>query len=339
MRAPSLNLEQQKAVSTISGPLLILAGAGAGKTKTITERIRHLVKTGITPSTILAITFTNKAAREMRERIAKDWQDEERPFISTFHSLGVYILREQAHHLGMKKYFSIFDRDDSKKAVKEALEVMGLDPKTHDPGRIMGVISREKGRGKGALEFDQDARGYFAQVVAQVWPEYEKVLRRDGALDFDDLLLKTRDLLSTNPEVRGYFNKLWTYIHIDEYQDTKQVQYEIAQMLVSAENNICVVGDIDQNIYSWRGANIKNILAFEEDYPDSEVITLEENYRSTKNILDAANAVIEKNKLRRKKNLFTQNSSGEKISFYYGLDEVSEAEFVAEKTAALIKSG
>src|SRR3990167_643294 len=346
----NLNPEQKKAVTSIEGPLLILAGAGAGKTKTITERIGHLVNTGIAPSSILAITFTNKAAKEMRERIEQRFRDDkalnrpvsmfERPFISTFHSLGVHILREQSREVGIKKYFVIFDRDDSKKAIKEALLILGLDPKTHDPARLIGIISKEKGQGNNARDYSANEEGgYFKNVVSQVWPEYEKILTRDNALDFDDLLLKTMNLLSSNTAVREYYQETWKHIHIDEYQDTNRVQYEISRLLVGKDKNICVVGDIDQNIYSWRGADIKNILDFEKDYPDAKVITLEENYRSTKNILEAANTVIEKNKIRRKKNLFTSNTSGDKIGLFQGLDEVSEAGFIALKTREIIKKG
>jgi len=345
----NLNPQQQKAVTSINGPLLVLAGAGAGKTKTIAERIRHLVQTGVNPQAILAITFTNKAAREMSERIEhglrsdlptyRDLGSYEKPFVSTFHSLGVYILREQSEKAGIKRHFTIFDRDDSKKAVKETLLDLNLDPKLHDPSRIMGIISKEKGGGHSAEDYIRSNKhGYFPNVVKQVWPKYEKILVRDSALDFDDLLLKTMTLLNNNREVREFYQKTWEYVHIDEYQDTNRVQYEISKMLVGEKRNICVVGDVDQNIYSWRGADIKNILDFEKDYPNAEIITLEENYRSTKTILEAANAVIEKNKIRLKKNLFTSNTSGEKISWFKGFDEISEAEFIALKTEALIKS-
>ena len=345
-----LNPEQERAVSYTKGPLLILAGAGAGKTKTITERIRHLVRSGVNPSKILAITFTNKAAREMRERVETALRNDpdinrpvsflERPFVSTFHSLGVHILREQCLKAGIKKYFTIFDRDDSKKAIKEALVTVGLDPKTHEPGKLMGIISKEKSRGVSHVEYNErENYGYIAGVVTQIWPEYEKILARDSALDFDDLLVKTRELLKNNHDVRHYYRNVWEYVHIDEYQDTNRIQYEISKLLVGENKNICVVGDIDQNIYSWRGADIKNILDFEKDYPDAEVVTLEENYRSTKTILEAANTVIDKNKIRRKKNLFTSNGDGEKIGLFLGLDEVSEAEFIADKARDLIKAG
>ena len=313
----NLNSEQKKAVTSTAGPVLVLAGAGAGKTKTITERIRHLIETGTAPSAILAVTFTNKAAKEMRERIGQGLSGSGRPFVSTFHSLGVYILREQSVQAGIKRHFTIFDRDDSKKAVKEALLTLGLDPKTHDPARLLGIISREKGKGTGVEDYGgMGEHGYFSNVVEQVWPCYEKILSRDNALDFDDLLVKTMHLLNDNQAVREFYQKTWEYIHIDEYQDTNRIQYEISKMLVGKNKNICVVGDIDQNIYSWRGADIKNILDFEKDYPDARVITLEENYRSTKTILEAANAVIEKNKIRLKQNPFTTKSEGEKIGWF-----------------------
>lgn len=329
------------------GPVMVLAGAGAGKTKTIAERIKHLVKGGVAPSSILAITFTNKAAKEMRERIEKELSGDtnlnrpisnsERPFVRTFHSLGVHILKEQAGRIGMRRHFGIFDRDDSKRAVKEALILLGLDPKTHEPGRVLSIISKEKGRGMKAEEYAAaGGHGYFSEVAGHVWLEYEKILKREGALDFDDLLLKTRDVL-LEKEIREHYRRTWQYIHIDEYQDTNHVQYEIAQLLTGERKNIFVVGDIDQSIYSWRGADIKNLLNFEADYPEAKVIVLEENYRSTKTILDAANIVIEKNKLRRKKNLFTQEGAGERIGIFQGYDEISEAEFIAKKAEELIK--
>ena len=354
MKQISLNPEQKRAVEATEGPVLILAGAGAGKTKTIAERIRHLVGKGVAPSEILAITFTNKAAKEMRERIEAGLQTDEnlnrpvsmseRPFVSTFHSLGVHILREHAGRVGVKKHFSIFDKDDSKKLVKEALVSLGLDPKTHEPGAILGVISKLKGRGISHREWGAEGRlpagrqGYFMDVVGQVWPIYEKALERENALDFDDLLLKTNNLLRDDGAVRDHYRRVWKYIHIDEYQDTNRVQYEISQALVGADKNICGVGDIDQNIYSWRGADIKNILAFEDDYPNSQTITLEKNYRSTKTILEAANAVIEKNKMRREKNLFTENPAGEKIGVVSTLDETTEALFIASRAKELIKN-
>ena len=350
MSLNGLNPKQKEAVETLEGPLLILAGAGAGKTKTIVERIRNIIKSGVSPSSILAITFTNKAAKEMRERVDRGLRDdrdinkpvsmEERPFISTFHSLGVHVLKENSQKIGLPRHFTIFDKDDSKRAVKEALVSIGLDPKTHEPDRIMSIISKEKGRDTSFEEYANHAEGgYFTSTVADVWGEYEKILKRDNALDFDDLLLKTVRLLRGNESVRSHYRKIWKYIHIDEYQDTNKVQYEIAKLLINKERNIAVVGDIDQNIYSWRGADIQNILKFEKDYPEAKIILLEENYRSTKTILEAANTIIEKNKIRMKKNLFTSNSDGEKIGILKAFDEISESEFISKKCLELIKAG
>lgn len=349
-RNKPLNERQKEAVETLNGPVLILAGAGAGKTHTLAERMRNLVKKGVSPSSILAITFTNKAAKEMRERVSQMLESDtginkpismlERPFVSTFHSLGVHILREQSDRLGISKNFVIFDKDDAKRAVKEALINSGLDPKTHEPEKILSIISKEKGRDITAEEYSAHAEGgYFTSMVSDVWQEYEKILARDKALDFDDLLLRTLRLLRGNDAVREYYRKVWQYIHIDEYQDTNKVQYEIAKLLVGEEKNICAVGDIDQNIYSWRGADIQNILKFERDYSETKVILLEENYRSTKNILKAANAVIEKNKIRIEKNLFTGNDEGERVGIVSTFDEVAEADFIATKAEECIKAG
>jgi DNA helicase-2/ATP-dependent DNA helicase PcrA len=345
-----LNAPQKEAVEATEGPLLILAGAGAGKTKTLTERIRHLIYKGVAPGHILAITFTNKAAREMRERVGKILESDkalnrpissfERPFVSTFHALCVFILKAEHQRVGIHKHFTIFDKADGKRAVKEALEKKGLDPKLHEPDRILSIISKEKGRDTTAEEYAMHAEGgYFTSVVAEIWTEYERILKRDSALDFDDLLLKAARLLRDNLEVRKKYQDLWQYVHIDEYQDTNKVQYEISKLLVGDKHNICVVGDIDQNIYSWRGADIQNILNFERDYPEARVIILEENYRSTRTILNAANIVIEKNKIRRKKNLYTSNADGEKIGIYSGFDEVAEANFIVSKAREFIKDG
>jgi DNA helicase-2/ATP-dependent DNA helicase PcrA len=345
----TLNREQQKAVEATDGPLLILAGAGAGKTKTITYRIRNLVEKGVNPSQILAITFTNKAAKEMRDRVdsllTKDNKINrpvsipERPFVSTFHALGVHILREQSSILGIPRHFTIYDRGDSKKAVKDALEELGYDPKQFDPGAVLTAISREKGDGITSEVYQSGSLDYYGEIVAEVWEKYEKTLNKEKALDFDDLLLKTSLLLNKNQQVREYYNSIWKYVHIDEYQDTNKVQYDIARALVASHRNICVVGDIDQNIYSWRGATIENILNFEKDYPDATVVILEENYRSTQTILTAANQVIEKNSRRRKKNLFTKNHEGEKISIIASYTETDEARAVADKVRELMGSG
>ena len=344
-----LNPAQREAVDTIQGPLLILAGAGAGKTQTITERIVAIAKTGVAPSKILAITFTNKSANEMRERIFAKLDEEkslnapismsERPFVSTFHSLGVHIIKENAGLLGLPRFFGIFDKSDSKQAVKRAIKELSLDPKQYEAGKILGSISREKGAGITFAQFEEKASDdFWSSLVLQVWRKYEQTLKEEKALDFDDLLLHSAELLERE-EVRARYHDVWEYVHIDEYQDTNGVQYRIAQRLAEKHKNICVVGDIDQNIYSWRGARLRNILDFEKDYPGAKVILLEENYRSTKTILHVANHIIAKNTFRKEKNLFTKNADGEMLALFEGFDEVSEAEFVATQSEKLIGSG
>lgn len=331
----SLNDKQKEAVLRTEGPVLILAGAGAGKTKTLTERILHLIDKGVAPHEILAITFTNKAAKEMRERVNRG-----SVFISTFHSLGVHIIKENAELLGLTRHFTIFDRADSKRAIKEALINAGFDPKQYDPAIVLSAISREKGNAVSVKEFERHVgNDYLKKVSFAVWKGYEDILKKEKALDFDDLLLKSLLLLKQYPEVKEKYQSIWKYIHIDEYQDTNKVQYEMATLLGEKSRNICVVGDIDQNIYSWRGADIKNILNFEKDYPEGHIILLEENYRSTNIILTAANEVIKKNVNRRDKNLFTRKEGGEQISIYNAYDETDEADFISRTSMELIEKG
>ncbi|MES3031443.1 MAG: UvrD-helicase domain-containing protein [Patescibacteria group bacterium] len=344
-----LNSKQREAVDTLEGPVLILAGAGAGKTKTITHRILNLIKGGVRPSQILAITFTNKAAKEMRERVYHLIESDptlnipisfsERPFVSTFHALGVHIIKENAPLIGLTRHFTIFDRGDSKRAVKEALEELSIDPKEFEPGTLLNAISREKGDAVTMQAYKERAKDFYSQLIARVWERYEATLFKERALDFDDLLLKTMVLLRKYPEVRKKYNFIWKYVHIDEYQDTNRVQYEIATMLSEETKNLCVVGDIDQNIYSWRGADIQNILNFEKEYPHAKIILLEENYRSTQTILTAANNVIKKNVVRREKNLFTKNGEGEKIELLISYTEQEEARMISEKIRELIEGG
>lgn len=351
----TLNFEQKEAVTHTNGPLLILAGAGAGKTKTVTHRILHLIKQGSDPSSILAITFTNKAAKEMRERIhaliAKDaglnlpLSHETRsngpsPFVSTFHALGVHIIKENARLFGLTRNFSIIDKSDSTRIVKEAVQEEGLDPKQFDPAKIMRAISREKGNMNSLDRFKSViGREFFSGLVARVWQRYEAALLKEQALDFDDLLLKTATLLSEHKDILEKYQNQWKYVHVDEYQDTNKVQYMITKMLAAKDRNLCVVGDIDQNIYSWRGADIKNILDFEKDYPDARTILLEQNYRSTQTILTSANEIIKKNKKRREKNLYTNNAVGDKIGLFEAYDETEEAHFIAEQAKALLDAG
>src|SRR3989304_1943195 len=332
----------------MKGPILIVAGAGAGKTKTITHRIVNLIKNGVSPERILAVTFTNKAAKEMRERViaeieknAQMTQEQDNiPFVSTFHSLGVYIIKENARILGLTKYFTILDESDSTSLVKEALKEIDIDPKMYDPKKIKNIISREKGKFIHLADYTEtNSNNTLGKIVAQVWNLYEKKKEKENSLDFDDLLLKATKLLKDNAEIRKIYQEKWEYIHIDEYQDTNEVQYLMSKLLSENNKNICVVGDADQNIYSWRGANLKNILSFEKDYPDAKIVLLEQNYRSTQNILEAANVVIKKNKYRPDKNLFTKNKTGEKISLYEALDENDEADFVATKILEVLDHG
>lgn len=342
-----LNPEQLKAALHTEGPLLILAGAGAGKTKTVTYRILHLIRSGVPASQILAITFTNKAAKEMRERVMHllnadkmvnfPVHSPEKPFVSTFHSLGVHILKEAGHHIGIGRNFAIYDRSDSKSVVKTALVELGHDPKQVDPAKILGIISREKGNCVSREEFEaRSGEDFMGSIAAEVWRKYDDALAKEKALDFDDLLYKAVYLLATQKAVREYYQDKWRYVHVDEYQDTNQVQYRMVELLVEKHKNLAVVGDGDQSIYGWRGADIKNILKFEEDYPEARVILLEENYRSTQTILTAANKVIEKNIYRKKKRLFTKNDEGERIKIYTAFDETDEANFVANQVRELI---
>ncbi len=351
-----MNPEQQRAIDTTDGPVLIIAGAGSGKTRVITHRILNLIKKGVTPQNILAITFTNKAAKEMRERVEKLLTEDkatnrpismhERPFLSTFHSLGVHIIKENAGLLGLTRHFTIFDRNDSRRAIKDAMEKANVDPKKFEPGMMLNKISLAKGDGMTRIEYADKSRDAFEEMVANVWEKYESILTKEKALDFDDLLLKTARLLENHKDVRKHYGGIWKYIHIDEYQDTNKVQYKIARLLTDGQllagqdlQNICVVGDTDQSIYSWRGATIENISNFERDYADSAVIVLEENYRSTKNILDAANMVIEKNTDRRKKVLRTANASGDKLSLLVSYTETHEAQAIAKICGELLEKG
>lgn len=337
-----LNKAQTEAVLATEGPLMIVAGAGAGKTKTITHRIVELVRKGVVPSQILAITFTNKAASEMRERVIHalaDMRLESKPFVSTFHALGVHILKENAREAGITRYFTILDESDGNALIKEAIREEGLDPKEQEPRKYKYVISKEKGNFITQEEYAAKVASNTEELYARVWKRYEDKKKKENALDFDDLLLKSVLLIKKNPNIRKFYQDRWKYIHIDEYQDTNQVQYELSKLLVGDEKHICVVGDTDQNIYSWRGANLKNMLHFEKDYPNAKIIFLEQNYRSTNIILDAANSVIEKNKIRVPKNLFTEKIGGEKITVQECFGEIDESQFVASTSSSLIESG
>jgi len=347
----SLNSEQQKVVDTTSGPVMVIAGAGSGKTRTVTYRIKELIKKGVGPSEILAITFTNKAAKEMRERtihliknspeINRPISEFEMPFVSTFHSLGVHILRQQHKHLNIPKSFSILDRGESKARMKKAIEKAQLDPKQFEPARMLGHISKNKGEGLTLKQFNNKGgtKHFLDETLSRVWKEYEEILKKDGVFDFDDLLLQTKELLKNNKEIREYYQNVWKYIHVDEYQDTNNVQHQIVEFLAGKNKNLCVVGDIDQNIYSWRGAKVGHMMDFEKKYPNCAIILLEQNYRSTKVILDAANQIIEKNINRKEKKSFTDNESGEKINIHQAYNEKDEARYIADECRELINKG
>ncbi|HEY4476738.1 MAG TPA: UvrD-helicase domain-containing protein [Candidatus Paceibacterota bacterium] len=342
-----LNEAQRRAVLHRDGPLLVIAGAGAGKTKTITSRVLHLIKNGVEPKAILAITFTNKAAKEMLNRVSALLEHEPglgpsegRPFISTFHTLGVHLLREHGRVLDIPRQFSIADRDDSLAMIKAALQDLGYDPKAIEPRRILSTISREKGRLVSASHYTEHLESnYFGQIIVEVWRRYEAALQASHSLDFDDLILKVVELLRQEPQVLSLCQARWLYLHIDEYQDTNVAQYELCHLLTGAGENICAVGDLDQSIYSWRGADFKNLLRFEHDFPRATVVTLEENYRSTQTILEAANRIIKKNVNRLEKTLYTKNQRGEKITLIVALDEEEEATLIAGTAKRLIEGG
>lgn len=326
-----LNPAQTEAVKQTKGPLLIMAGAGSGKTKVLTCRIANLLEQGIAPYNILAITFTNKAAAEMRERVDRMIGNKAKDvWLNTFHSFCAKFLRREIEVLdGYKKNFTIYDSSDSLTLIKNCLKELNLDDKQYAPNSIQGVISNAKNALTGAREFERSADTFFTKKVAEVYALYQKKLKANNALDFDDLLMVTVTLLQEHEEILQNYQVRFKYILIDEYQDTNAAQYLLAKLLAAKYRNLCVVGDADQSIYGWRGADIRNIMDFENDYPDALTIKLEQNYRSTKNILAAANAVIENNIDRKPKELWTENQTGEKITCYLANDERDEVQFIA----------
>ena len=330
-----LNKEQQQAVQHTEGPLLILAGAGSGKTKVLTVRIAHLLGQGVNPYEILAITFTNKAAKEMKSRVEGLVGDvANRIWLSTFNSFCAKFLRfELDNFLGYNSNFTIYDTYDSQAVIKAALKALNLDDKYYPVGAMIGAISDAKNKLLFASDFRKQARDFYQQKVADVYEYYERELRKNNALDFDDLLLVAVKLLQSNEAVLDKYSKRFRYVMIDEYQDTNHAQYLLAKLLASHWKNIAVVGDADQSIYAWRGADIQNILDFEKDYPNCTSIKLEQNYRSTKIILDAANAVIENNEGRPKKNLWTDKTEGAKIQHFTAQSEHEEAAFIGDTIA------
>ena len=337
----ALNAPQREAVLHTEGPLLVLAGAGSGKTRVLTYRIAYLMEKGVAPWHILAITFTNKAAREMLERVRMlAGEAAEDAWISTFHSCCARILRRDIEKLGYKRQFAIYDEEDKMTVIKNVCKQMQLSDKEYPPKAIRGVISDAKNRMLSPTDWlreagdDHRSRKYF-----EVYREYEQSLKANNALDFDDLIIKTLELLADNPPVLDYYRDKFRYILVDEYQDTNLAQYELVRLLAGERHNLCVVGDDDQSIYGWRGADIRNILEFEKDFPDTHTIKLEQNYRSTANILDAANQVIAHNAGRKDKALWTESEDGERIVLYDALDERDEASYIANMAKREQQSG
>ena len=335
-----MNDRQAEAVQTTEGPLLIMAGAGSGKTRVLTHRIAYLIdEKMVNPWNILAITFTNKAAREMKERAAALNPATQDCLIATFHSMCVRILRREADHIGYNRNFTIVDPGEQRTLMKRILKNLNLDPKKWNERAILGTISNAKNDLIDEVAYANLAGDIYTEIVAKCYTAYQKELRQSEAMDFDDLIMLTLRLFDQNPDVLTYYQQRYQYIHVDEYQDTNHAQYQLVKLLASRFKNICVVGDADQSIYGWRGADMQNILDFEKDYPEAKVVLLEENYRSTKTILQAANEVIRNNRNRRPKNLWTQNEDGEEIVYYRANDEQDEALFVARTIDQLSREG
>ncbi|MFZ2696091.1 MAG: DNA helicase PcrA [Lactococcus raffinolactis] len=325
-----MNDRQAEAVQSTEGPLLIMAGAGSGKTRVLTHRIAYLIEEKmVNPWNILAITFTNKAAREMRERAIDLNPRTQDTLIATFHSMCVRILRRDADHIGYNRNFTIVDPGEQRTLMKRILKELNVDPKKFTERTILGTISNSKNDLVTAESYAKNANDLYTEIVAKAYKRYETELKRSESMDFDDLIMNTILLFDKNPDVLAYYQGKFQYIHVDEYQDTNHAQYQLVQLLAKRFKNLCVVGDADQSIYGWRGADMQNILDFEQDYPEAKVVLLEENYRSTKTILQAANEVINNNKKRRPKKLWTQNADGENIIYHRSGDEREEANFVA----------
>lgn len=328
-----MNDKQTEAVLQTEGPLLVLAGAGSGKTRVLTHRVAYLIEhNNVMPWRVLAITFTNKAAKEMRERVIKllgpDGND---VWVSTFHALCVRILRRDADKLGYNRAFTIADPGEQRTLIKRVLQQQNLDIKKFDPRSVLGAISNAKNALQTPAMMREAAGNPFETTVATVYESYQRELQANQAMDFDDLIMLTIKLFNQDADVLGYYQDKFQYIHVDEYQDTNDAQYTLVNLLAKKHGNLCVVGDGDQSIYGWRGANMENILNFEHDYPDAHVTLLEQNYRSTKTILRAANDVIQRNVNRKKKDLWTDNAEGEPISYYRGQNENDEAHYVVAK--------
>ena len=339
---------QQAAVSHVDGPLLIVAGAGSGKTRVITRRVAYLIAQGIPPWSVLAITFTNKAAGEMKERIGhvlgrpvRDFGrlDQPWPTVCTFHSLCLRVLRHYSQQVGLGASFSVYDSADQNKLIKEALKTLEVSSDNFSPGSVHATISNAKNQLVTAEQFAGNARDFYHRTVARVYAKYQALLKQNNALDFDDLMMRTVLAFRDVPGLLGELQERYQYILIDEYQDTNHAQYVLAHSLALKHRNMCVVGDPDQSIYAWRGADLKNILDFEKDYPEAKVIRLEQNYRSTKTILALASDLIARNIRRKEKTLWTENPQGEKAELYLCQDEHDEAEVVMRRLRAFNEQG
>jgi DNA helicase-2/ATP-dependent DNA helicase PcrA len=336
----TLNPEQKKAVLTTEGPLLILAGAGSGKTRVLTHRIAYMIEQGVRPFNILAITFTNKAAREMKERVSAITPQGDDVWVSTFHSSCVRILRREIERIGYTSRFTIYDADDSERLVKNILKEMNISDKVYKPKAVLSEIGAQKDKLIGPEKYAQLVEKDFRmKKVADIYMAYQKHLKDNNALDFDDLIFKCVELFQNNPDVLEKWQDRFRYIMVDEYQDTNASQYKLISLLAKKYNNLCVVGDDDQSIYGWRGADIHNILDFEKDFKGTTTIRLEQNYRSSENILNAANAVIRNNTIRKSKTLRTEAEAGELLRFYKASNDRDEAKFISEHIASGVEKG
>lgn len=329
----NMNPRQKEAVMHTEGPLLLMAGAGSGKTRVLTHRIAYLIEEkNVNPWNILAITFTNKAAREMKERVNQLLgSGGEDVWVSTFHSMCVRILRRDVDQIGYSRNFTIIDTSEQNTLMKRVLKELNIDPKKYDPRSILGAISNAKNELLTPADYENQQGSLFEQIVGRCYALYQKELRNNQCMDFDDLIMNTIRLFKENEDTLQFYQRKFHYIHVDEYQDTNHAQYTLVNLLADRFKNLCVVGDADQSIYGWRGANMQNILDFEKDYPDAAVILLEQNYRSTQTILNAANQVIKNNRNRPDKNLWTENRAGEKITYYRGDSERDEARFIVSE--------
>ena len=336
-----LNDRQKEAVEYTEGPLLVLAGAGSGKTRILTHRIAYLIESGVSPWNILAITFTNKAAGEMRERTDRllGTGIAERVFVSTFHSMCVRLLRRDIDKLGYERDFTIYDADDQRTLIRTCIKNLNLDSKTYRERALQSMISSLKNEMTDADDFEKSASDFYERNAAKIYREYEKQLKAGNALDFDDLLIRTVELFRRFPEVLGYWQERFRYIMVDEYQDTNNVQFELVRLLAERYGNLCVVGDDDQSIYKFRGANIENILSFERSFPGAKTVKLEQNYRSTGRILNAANEVIRNNKGRKEKKLWTENEEGKLPSYQEFETAASEADYIIRRAALARRNG